>query len=74
MASPQFFDENSAIGWQFYENRRQEALRAQPNAGHRAIVELACRNERVFTITQNIDGAFLYSKFCVRVLTRLRAF
>jgi len=68
MASPRFFYENPAISWKFYEDRRQKALRAQPNAGHRAIAELACRNERVFTITQNIDGALLYPKFvCVRL-------
>ncbi|KAL1583189.1 hypothetical protein WHR41_07984 [Cladosporium halotolerans] len=55
MANASFFHQDPVTSWRFYEDRRQKALRAEPNAGHKAIAQFASRNERVFTITQNID-------------------
>ena len=34
----------------------QQAARAEPNDGHRALVELERRYERFLLVTQNVDG------------------
>ena len=59
MSSPSFFRADPSTSWRFFEDRRQKALRAVPNAGHVAIADFARRNEHVFTITQNVDGRLL---------------
>lgn len=59
ISSPSFFKANPLTSWRFFEDRRQKAQRAVPNAGHIAIAEFARRNEHVFTITQNVDGKLL---------------
>jgi NAD-dependent deacetylase len=43
--------------WRFYSERREAALAAQPNAGHRALAEIERRmGERFLLVTQNVDG------------------
>ncbi|PPJ56574.1 hypothetical protein CBER1_01861 [Cercospora berteroae] len=42
--------------WQFYEERRQNAANAKPNAGHFALARLAETKGEFLAITQNIDG------------------
>lgn len=69
MANTSFFHQDPVTSWRFYEDRRQKALKAEPNAGHKAIAQFASRNERVFTITQNIDGM---SRVYMYACTRLR--
>ena len=39
----------------WYDERRQTALACEPNAGHRALVELARRVPRLTLVTQNVD-------------------
>jgi hypothetical protein len=59
ISSPSFFRANPLISWRFFEDRRQKALRAVPNAGHLAIADFARRNTQAFTITQNVDGMLI---------------
>jgi NAD-dependent deacetylase len=54
VASADGFERNPALVHQFYNQRRHDLLKAQPNAGHRGLVDL----EQLFdvtVITQNVD-------------------
>lgn len=55
LATPQAFRRDPALVWGWYEWRRMKVLQAQPNAAHRAIVELARRVPKLSLITQNVD-------------------
>lgn len=55
VASADGFARNPALIHQFYNQRRKELVNAQPNAGHKGLVEL----EKMFdtwVITQNVDN------------------
>ena len=57
LASPEGFRADPPLVWRFYSERREAALRAQPNPGHRALVEVERRlGERFLLVTQNVDG------------------
>lgn len=57
LATPDAFDKNPSLVWQFYAYRRHKALEAYPNAGHKALSALSHNDDINFlTITQNIDG------------------
>ncbi|KAJ5549988.1 Sirtuin family [Penicillium sp. DV-2018c] len=56
LATPEAFDENPGLVWQFYSYRRHMALEANPNKAHYALAELARRNEDFITLSQNVDG------------------
>jgi NAD-dependent deacetylase len=57
LASPAGFHADPALVWRFYSERREAALRAEPNPGHRALVEAERRlGERFLLVTQNVDG------------------
>jgi len=56
LATPEGFARQPQVVWDWYVSRRAAIQRAQPNAGHRALVALAARVPRVTLVTQNIDG------------------
>jgi len=56
LATPEAFLADPELVWGWYEWRRGLVLRCQPNAGHRAIAELARRVPRLTLISQNVDG------------------
>jgi len=56
LATPQAFDRDPKTVWEWYLWRRELIAQAQPNAGHRALVELEGRNPEFTVITQNVDG------------------
>ncbi|KAF2429307.1 DHS-like NAD/FAD-binding domain-containing protein [Tothia fuscella] len=63
LATPEAFDEDPGLVWQFYNWRRHMALKAQPNAAHYALAELARKMEGrgegeggFQTLSQNVDG------------------
>ena len=60
LATPEAFEANPKLVWDWYAWRRGIVARAAPNAGHRALVEIErqCRERGVdFTlVTQNVDG------------------
>ncbi|MGZ3159299.1 MAG: SIR2 family NAD-dependent protein deacylase [Burkholderiaceae bacterium] len=54
-ASRQGFKADKALVWGWYEWRRMQVMKAQPNPAHYAIAELARQVEQVTVITQNVD-------------------
>ncbi|KAF1845095.1 DHS-like NAD/FAD-binding domain-containing protein [Cucurbitaria berberidis CBS 394.84] len=56
LATPQAFERDPGLVWQFYSYRRHMALKAKPNPAHYALAELARKKEDFVTLTQNVDG------------------
>ncbi|MEZ5584342.1 MAG: NAD-dependent deacylase [Candidatus Competibacteraceae bacterium] len=56
LATPEAFQRNPKLVWDWYVWRRQLVSDAQPNAGHHALVELEQRTPTFTLITQNVDG------------------
>ncbi len=57
LATPQAFRRNPALVWEWYLWRRSIIAKAEPNAGHIALVELERKyTENFLLITQNVDG------------------
>ncbi|OJI98231.1 hypothetical protein ASPVEDRAFT_37673 [Aspergillus versicolor CBS 583.65] len=56
LATPEAFEANPDLVWQFYSYRRHMALKAQPNRAHYALAELARKNREFVTLSQNVDG------------------
>lgn len=55
LATIDAFNEDPALVWEWYMERRANILAASPNAGHEAIAGMA-RFADVAVLTQNIDG------------------
>jgi len=57
VASPDAFIRDPRLVWQFYNGRRANVGRVQPNPGHMALAQLERRFSGGFTlVTQNVDG------------------
>eukprot|EP00755_Sulcionema_specki_P035026 Sspe_Gene.104110::Locus_79995_Transcript_1_1_Confidence_1.000_Length_1407::g.104110::m.104110/K11415/SIRT5, SIR2L5; NAD-dependent deacetylase sirtuin 5 len=60
LVTPEAFEKDPALVWQFHHNRREVAGRCLPNPGHFALAELEERlvgEGKDFTLlTQNVDG------------------
>lgn len=56
LATPEAFEREPLLVWEWYQWRRTLVAKAQPNAGHHALVELEQRVPRFTLITQNVDG------------------
>ena len=58
LATPQAFEKDPHLAWQFYQERRQQALDAEPNAAHIALAKLAKQmgEEGFVAVSMNIDG------------------
>lgn len=52
LATPEAFDRNPSMVWEWYEWRRGLIREAQPNAAHLAIA----RMDKAVVVTQNVDG------------------
>lgn len=55
LATPEGFRRDPALVWGWYEARRAQVLRAQPNPGHRAIAHLERHLPQITVVTQNVD-------------------
>lgn len=55
VATPEAWARDPASVLRFYDERREQARRAQPNAAHLALAELEAAGFQVSVITQNID-------------------
>ena len=55
VASPQGWASNPELVLEFYNQRRQAAIKAKPNKGHQILVELEQHFE-VTVVTQNVDN------------------
>lgn len=61
LATPEAFEDDPGLVWQFYSYRRHMALQAKPNPAHYALAELAKKMEGFQTLSQNVDGKLLSS-------------
>ncbi|MCG3212099.1 MAG: NAD-dependent protein deacylase Sir2 [Anaerolineae bacterium] len=56
LATPEAFQHNPKLVWDWYAWRRQLVARAEPNPGHYALVELEKLVPKFTLITQNVDS------------------
>jgi len=56
LATPEAFDRNPRLVWEWYEWRRKLVSEAEPNPGQRALAELERRIPNFTLVTQNVDG------------------
>ncbi len=56
LATPQAFEADPELVWDWYQFRRGLVRAVEPNAAHRALVELAELVPHFTLITQNVDG------------------
>ncbi len=56
VCTPEAWQRNPALVWEFYAARREAGAKAQPNPAHFALAELEARlGDRYFLCTQNVD-------------------
>jgi NAD-dependent deacetylase len=56
LATPEAFERDPALVWQWYQWRRDLIRNARPNRGHMAIAALERLLPRLTLVTQNVDG------------------
>lgn len=56
LATPEAFERDPRLVWDWYQWRRELVERSAPNAGHLALAELEQRLRALTVITQNVDG------------------
>jgi NAD-dependent deacetylase len=56
LATPEAFENNPQLVWEFYSMRRLKGDQVQPNPGHLALVSLEKQIPFFTLITQNVDG------------------
>ena len=56
LATPQAFQRDPGLVWEWYDWRRGLISGCQPNAAHRVLVEMEHRFDEFALITQNVDG------------------
>lgn len=56
LATPQAFQRNPRMVWEWYEWRRGFVGRAEPNPGHHALAQIEAARSGFFLATQNVDG------------------
>jgi NAD-dependent deacetylase len=56
VCTPDAWERNPALVWEFYSKRRADGLKAEPNPAHIALAELESHlGDRYFLCTQNVD-------------------
>ena len=56
LATPQAFERDPQLVWDWYQWRREKVAAVKPNPGHFALVELASLVASFTLVTQNVDG------------------
>lgn len=56
LATPEAFERDPRLVWEWYNWRREALATKQPNDAHKALVELERRCPNFWLITQNVDG------------------
>lgn len=56
LATPEAFERNPRMVWDWYAERRARVALAEPNAAHEALVRLESLVPRLTLVTQNVDG------------------
>jgi NAD-dependent deacetylase len=68
LATPEAFENDPKLVWEWYRERRERIRAAQPNPAHEAVVTLAAEAREFLLVTQNVDDLHARAK-CER--TRL---
>ena len=55
LATPEAFERDPKLVWEWYRERRQRIRAAKPNAAHEAIAKLAQESGQFLLVTQNVD-------------------
>jgi len=55
LATPEAFERNPRLVWEWYQHRREQVAQHRPNAGHAALAKLAGHFQRFTLITQCVD-------------------
>jgi NAD-dependent deacetylase len=55
LATQHAFDQDAAMVWEWYRERRERIAASEPNAAHRAIVQLGLETTDFLLLTQNVD-------------------
>jgi NAD-dependent deacetylase len=56
VCTPEALEENPALVWEFYSQRRAQGAKAEPNPAHRALADLEAKlGDRFLLCTQNVD-------------------
>jgi NAD-dependent deacetylase len=55
LATPEAFARDPKLVWEWYRERREWIRKAEPNAAHKAIVDLTRRASDFLLVTQNVD-------------------
>jgi NAD-dependent deacetylase len=69
LATPEAFERDPQLVWEWYRWRRELIAKTEPNAGHYALVRLEDRTPAFTLITQNVDG--LHERAGSRNIVRL---
>jgi NAD-dependent deacetylase len=69
VATPRAFANDPEFVWRFYDARRTQAARAEPNPAHHAIAAIEATGRPFLLATQNVDG--LHERAGSRSLVRL---
>src|SRR5207344_2701741 len=56
LATPEAFENDPKLVWEWYDWRRQKIRQAEPNDAHRVLAAWTQRRSGVTLITQNVDG------------------
>ncbi|PZW25693.1 NAD-dependent deacetylase [Thermosporothrix hazakensis] len=56
LATPEAFQRDPKLVWEWYAHRRELVERVEPNAAHRALVTMEQHVPKLTLITQNVDG------------------
>jgi NAD-dependent deacetylase len=56
LATPEAFERDPRLVWEWYNWRRELIATKRPNAAHEALVEMERRSTQFWLITQNVDG------------------
>lgn len=56
LATPEAFQQNPALVWEWYGWRRERIAGAEPNPGHHVLARLESRKPDFLLLTQNVDG------------------
>ena len=62
LATPEAFDRDPQLVWEWYRERRARIRAAQPNRGHTAITRLA-KDCELLLVTQNVDDLHLRAEY-----------
>ena len=55
VATPEGWQDNPQLVWNFYQQRRKQLFEVEPNQGHEALVQLENHLQNFLLVTQNVD-------------------